>query len=263
MEQLKQLEREKEMEELRRLTSESQMQTLRLQMNPHFLYNVLTEIQRLVESTNPRAASHYIGIFSKLLRRIVHQAGKEYIAVSDEMSILRQYMDLEELRNAGRLKCYITLGVDALETQNGDSAHDDPEAKYWQQREIPMFILQPFVENAIRHGIRGLEEEDWKTRQIGTISLSILEEQGTLRCVIEDNGVGRAAAARRKGEHTKQENLSIATTITAKRLKLLKSTFGQEFPVIYNDLYDEDSKGAGTQVTVVLPWRLKQQETHN
>ena len=273
---LLELEREKQMEILRRESAEAQtlivklqmqtldlhLHTLRLQMNPHFMYNILAEIQRLVQVGNSDLANHYIGVFGKLLRHIVRQGGKEYITVSDEMSILRQYMDLEELRNDGRLKCYLTLNADVPESEDDEDTpdYDNPEITYWQEREVPTFILQPFVENAIRHGIRGLEESDWQTRQIGIVSVSVTEGHGTLRCVVEDNGVGRTEAARRKAGRKPQEHLSVATAITEKRMGLMASTYGQEFPVEYNDLYDEDGRGAGTVVTVVLPCRLKQEE---
>ena len=94
------LEREKELESVRRLASEAQMQTLRLQMNPHFLYNILAEIQLLVESGN-ELASYYIIVFSRLLNRILKKAVNDFISISDEIHILKQYIALEELRNAG------------------------------------------------------------------------------------------------------------------------------------------------------------------
>ncbi|MCU0428166.1 MAG: histidine kinase [Candidatus Kapabacteria bacterium] len=259
--EIQKLTEENEKQVILRKLSEAQMQTLRLQMKPHFMFNVMAEIQRLVEIQNSALASHYISIFSKLLSRIVLESGKDFISVSDEISILQQYLALEELRNTGRMKWYLTLGSDetafADDGMGGESSEildfDNPDLDYWRKRQMPTFILQPFIENAIRHGIRGLEEEDWKTREIGIVSVHVSLEQGKLHCVIEDNGIGREEAARRKAERKKQENLSIATTVTAERMQLLQTVYGIELPVTYNDLYDEDGKGAGTQVTVVLP----------
>jgi hypothetical protein len=261
---LARLEREKEFESVRRLATESQLQTLRLQMNPHFLYNVLAEIQLLVETGN-ELASHYIAIFSKLLDRVLKKAGKDFISVSDEIHILKQYIALEELRNAGRLKCYVMLVPEASPHADDDNAYNDDdedgaskehETEYWQAREIPTFILQPFVENAIRHGIRGLSEEDLKKRRQGIITIQVYEEGESLRCVIADNGVGREAAARLKAARPVAQHLSIATTVTQERLRLLTDTFGINLSIEYNDLYDENGAAAGTQVTVIMPCRL-------
>jgi signal transduction histidine kinase len=255
------LEREKELESVRRLATEAQLQTLRLQMNPHFLYNVLAEIQLLVETGN-ELASHYIAIFSKLLNRVLQRSGKDFISVSDEIHILKQYIALEELRNAGRLKCYVMLVPEASAHADDDNAYNDDdsasqehETEYWQAREIPTFILQPFVENAIRHGIRGLSDEDWTKRQQGIITIHVFEEGESLRCVIADNGVGREAAARLKAARPAAQHLSIATTVTQERLRLLTDTFGINLRIEYNDLYDENGAAAGTQVTVIMPCR--------
>ncbi len=262
---LARLEREKELESVRRLATESQLQTLRLQMNPHFLYNVLAEIQHLVETGN-ELASHYIAIFSRLLDRVLRKAVNDFISVSDEIHILKQYIALEELRNAGRLQCYVMLDAaepdatafdaDGDNDDYADSHHsDDHDTAYWQAREMPTFILQPFVENAIRHGIRGLLDEDWKHPRKGIIAVHLYEEGDTLRCVVEDNGVGREEAARRKAARPQKEHLSIATSVTQERLRLLTETFGIRLTVEYTDLYDESGVPAGTMVTVIMPLR--------
>ncbi|MBD1210733.1 MAG: histidine kinase [Ignavibacteria bacterium] len=254
------LEREKELESVRRLASEAQMQTLRLQMNPHFLYNILAEIQLLVESGN-ELASYYIAVFSRLLDRVLKKAVNDFISVSDEIHILKQYIALEELRNAGRLKCYVMLTPDAAHADGTeyDDESDESDTEYWRSREMPTFILQPFVENAIRHGIRGLAEEDWKLRPDGgIITIHLFEEGDSLRCVVTDNGIGREEAARRKALRPQGAHLSIATSVTHERLQLLEKAFGVRLSIHYNDLYDETGAAAGTEVTVVMPLRAVQ-----
>lgn len=254
------LEREKELESVRRLASEAQMQTLRLQMNPHFLYNILAEIQLLVESGN-ELASYYIAVFSRLLDRVLKKAVNDFISVSDEIHILKQYIALEELRNAGRLKCYVMLTPDAAHADGTeyDDESDESDTEYWRSREMPTFILQPFVENAIRHGIRGLAEEDWKLRPDGgIITIHLFEEGDSLRCVVTDNGIGREEAARRKALRRQGAHLSIATSVTHERLQLLEKAFGVRLSIHYNDLYDETGAAAGTEVTVVMPLRAVQ-----
>lgn len=254
------LEREKELESVRRLASEAQMQTLRLQMNPHFLYNILAEIQLLVESGN-ELASYYIAVFSRLLDRVLKKAVNDFISVSDEIHILKQYIALEELRNAGRLKCYVMLTPDAAHADGTeyDDESDESDTEYWRSLEMPTFILQPFVENAIRHGIRGLAEEDWKLRPDGgIITIHLFEEGDSLRCVVTDNGIGREEAARRKALRPQGAHLSIATSVTHERLQLLEKAFGVRLSIHYNDLYDETGAAAGTEVTVVMPLRAVQ-----
>jgi LytS/YehU family sensor histidine kinase len=250
------LEREKELESVRRLATEAQLQTLRLQMNPHFLYNVLAEIQHLVETGN-ELASHYIAIFSRLLDRVLKKAVNNFISVSDEIHILKQYIALEELRNAGRLQCYVMLDAAHDDADGYDDSHESEEhdTAYWQAREMPTFILQPFVENAIRHGIRGLLDEDWAYPRQGIITVNLYEEGDMLRCVVEDNGVGREEAARRKAARPQKEHLSIATSVTQERLRLLTETFGIPLTVEYNDLYDESGVPAGTLATITMPLR--------
>lgn len=258
------LAREKEISDLQRLVAEAQMQTLRLQMNPHFLYNVLAEIQLLVNN-NDALATHYITIFSKLLGRVLRQAGKDFVAVSDEVSILKQYMMLEELRNAGKMRCYITMmrREDLQTDEESEADNEDYEAEYWQRREIPTFVLQPFIENAIRHGIRGLKDQDWTIRDQGIVSVQMIEENDTLRCIIEDNGVGREEAMRLKALRSQEQHLSIATTITQDRFHLLRTAFGVQVSVTYTDLYDEQGKAAGTQVTIIIPLKVYPAEKHD
>lgn len=254
------LEREKEFENVQRLASEAQMQTLRLQMNPHFLYNVLAEIQMLVESGN-EMASYYIAVFSRLLDRVLRKAVNNFISVSDEIHILKKYIELEELRNAGHLKCYVMLTPDAAHAEEVefDDESDESDTEYWRSREMPTFILQPFVENAIRHGIRGLAEEDWKLRPDGgIITIHLFEEGDSLRCVVTDNGIGREEAARRKALRPQGAHLSIATSVTHERLQLLEKAFDVRLSIHYNDLYDETGAAAGTEVTVVMPLRAVQ-----
>ena len=261
LQRMARLEREKEFENVQRLASEAQMQTLRLQMNPHFLYNVLAEIQMLVESGN-EMASYYIAVFSRLLDRVLRKAVNNFISVSDEIHILKKYIELEELRNAGHLKCYVMLTPDAanvVEAEYDDDESDESDTEYWRSREMPTFILQPFVENAIRHGIRGLAEEDWKTRPAGgIITIHLFEEGDSLRCVVTDNGIGREEAARRKAARPAGAHLSIATSVTHERLQLLEKAFDVHLSIRYNDLYDETGAAAGTEVTVVMPLRAVQ-----
>jgi LytS/YehU family sensor histidine kinase len=113
------------------------------------------------------------------------------------------------------------------------------------------------VENAIRHGIRGLADADWATREKGIITVDIVEETSErLRCVITDNGIGRSEAERRKALRPHQENLSIATSVTQGRLALLSKLLDVTFDIEYNDLLDENGTAAGTQVTVRMPCQM-------
>lgn len=245
-------ERQKELETVRRLDVEIQMQTLRLQLDPHFMYNVIAEIQHLVEKKD-ELTNHFISAFSRWQHRILVQRGAMFVSVYSEVSILKEYITLQELRNSGRLKCYVLLSPDpARISENDDYEDNDHEAEYWQQREIPTFVIQPFVDNAIRHGIQGLLDEH---PRLGIITVHLYDEGDTMRCVIEDNGVGREESERRKIARSANRHLSIATSATQERLRLLRETFGINIEVSYEDLRDDDGVPSGTRVTVTLPCR--------
>lgn len=191
---------------------------LRLQMNPHFIFNALASIQNFVLHNEPAQSVKYLAKFSQLMRQILEHSREEFITLGEEMSMLRNYLDIQQLRSDVPFQYAIECD-DQL----------DPEAVM-----IPPLFAQPFVENAIEHGIRG--------RQDGRIVVRFVGLKDVLRVEIEDNGAGMQA----ENKHTKQHK-SLATTITRERLAILGKGLDRTLPL------NIASDKAGTRVQVVMP----------
>lgn len=206
----------------------SQMAALKSQMNPHFMFNALNSIQDLVIQQDIKNSNFYLGKFSKLMRKILHASGSESHALHDEIEFLGLYLDLEKLRFGDDFT--YTISVDpALET-------DDIQ--------VPSMIIQPFVENAMKHGL--LHKSGTKTLHI---DFSLRDK---LICTVTDNGVGRKRAAEIKNR-AGEKHRSFATGATQQRLDLLNtSVSGFGFEII--DLENE-GVAAGTQVVIQIPLR--------
>jgi ligand-binding sensor domain-containing protein/two-component sensor histidine kinase len=202
--------------------AESEMQTLRSQMNPHFMFNTLNSINSYIIQNKTALASEFLTTFSKLMRSILELSKQETVPLSKEISALKMYIELEALRLENKFDYSIKI----------DQNVDDDNIK------IPSLIIQPFVENAIWHGLHN------KTTK-GNILIQVMETNaGNLIITIEDDGIGRKAAAAK--EEIKHKSYGI--DITTNRVKLLNSNNS----VTFTDLYDENNMAAGTRVTILL-----------
>lgn len=211
--------------------AELEMSALRAQMNPHFLFNSLNSINQYVMTESPQKASAYLTKFSKLMRSILNNSKRKQVSLTEEINALNLYVEMEQLRfdNSFDFEVLIVNGLD----QNTIF--------------IPPMIIQPYIENAILHGIallenrRGLIKLKVETTSESTISISII-----------DNGIGRAASERiQKGKRIKKESLGM--TITSDRIKLatkIPNNYGQ---VMIQDDYDQESTSIGTTVLIKLP----------
>ena len=235
-------QRAREKEQVERLLVEFQLKTLRLQMDPHFMFNALTLLQELTLE-NPEQAAEYIAIFADILRKMLEQSGKHLISVREECALLERYMELEEMRNEWKMDYEFHLF-----TPSTDASH-------WETLTIPPFIVQPYLENAIRHGIRPMLQTNATVHRRGKVIVELHDEGTHLRCVVEDNGIGRAEAARIKlARKTAHQHLSIATTVTAERLRLLQEVYQIHLNVTTDDLTDDNGTALGTRVTVLIPY---------
>jgi hypothetical protein len=143
-----------------------------------------------------------------------------------------------------------------------DIFDDDSEALYWQVRQMPAFTLQPFVENAIRHGISLLALSAYNGHREGVITIHVKDEGEFLRCTIEDNGVGRTAAAEFKNRNNGEwRHLSMSTTAIRERLKLLQEAYNIELGIFYEDLISNDGAPFGTRVTLLVPCSIMDSES--
>ena len=156
-----------------------QMKALRAQMNPHFMYNALNAIQNYITSDNSSFAASYLAKFSKLMRKSLEYSDLEYISLEQELEFLKNYLDINQKLRFDQLNYSIEVDNDIEEDIMG----------------VPSMIVQPYVENAIEHGLR--------TKKSGGIVKVILRllNQKTILCVVEDNGIGRDAAAEHQSQY--------------------------------------------------------------
>jgi hypothetical protein len=209
---------------------ELERRALRLQMNPHFLFNALESISGFIVQSKPQDAVLYLQRFAKLMRLTLQSAQSAWISLADEWKLLENYTALEQIR----------FGKSFEVVWEPDEALDPEE---WG---LPPMILQPVVENAILHGLRprtsgGILRIQWQ----------MLEGQ-RLAVVVEDNGVGRSAAEKAiRTDETRHR--SAATSILEARLAHLAQEYGSGIGWTLTDLTHPDGSPAGTRVTVVLP----------
>ncbi|GAB3989242.1 hypothetical protein GCM10028807_13720 [Spirosoma daeguense] len=206
-----------------------EMQALRAQMNPHFIFNSLNSINRFIMKHESEKASDYLSKFSKLIRLILNHSSVAVVTLEKELEALQLYLRLEALRFDGRFTFSINVS-------------NDIEPAY---TEIPPMIIQPYVENAIWHGLMHKEEG-------GHLILDWQIEKNTLVCTIEDNGIGRQKAAELKSKSATRTK-SLGMQITADRLKLSQLLDGEQPNVTIYDLVDPDGEPAGTRVVLRIP----------
>jgi LytS/YehU family sensor histidine kinase len=207
-------------------------------MNPHFLFNSLSSIQHLVVSQQTARAYKYLTVFSNLLRSLLQYAESNFISLDKEMAMLRMYLDLETLRFDESFK--YTIDVDESLTQ--------------EDVLLPSLMVQPFAENAIWHGL--MHKEGDKKLHIRFNN----HHDDYLTCIIEDNGIGRRAAAaiRRKNISTMVHE-SKGIRIMEERLRLLQQKTGKPAHVEIIDKADDAGGPAGTKIMIVIPFYNKEE----
>lgn len=206
--------------------ADTELKVLRLQMNPHFIYNCLASIQRYVIVAKVDQANGLITSFSKLMRKILTDSVKSNLYIADEIELLESYLLTESLRFEDKFD--YTIEIDPKL---------DPE-----EVAIPTMIMQPFVENAIIHGMAKLDGK-------GHIRIFFGVNDGMLECTVEDNGVGFSKSLNRTHE-------SKAIEITERRLKLLPKTGNEAASLALVDLKAQDPNLSGVRVIIKLPLHL-------
>lgn len=214
-----------EKQKLKASLLDSELKTLRSQMNPHFIFNALNSIQDLILKEDTDASYDYVVLFANLVRSTLNYSNKDYIPIEKELAFLEVYLKLEKLRFGDEFNFEITYsGSEGIE--------------------LPSLIVQPFIENALIHGL---------LHKKGNKDLTIrFEMTDRLRCVITDNGVGRERSKEikdRQGKHT-----SFALEAIKKRLSILSNKEGDNFGFIVTDLY-QNKIATGTQIVVTIPFR--------
>jgi LytS/YehU family sensor histidine kinase len=209
--------------------SELNQQNLRQQMNPHFIFNTLNSIQYYVFQQDKIAANDYMSKFATLMRKTLENSRQTAIPINDELDALKLYLELESLRFKQRFEWNIEVDeeVDTLIYK------------------MPTMLIQPYVENAISHGLMQKEGK-------GYVHIALHHVNGSLMCTVEDNGIGRARAAELK-KHRKGRHNSLGTTITESRLKLVNELYGNKMQVNYVDKVDINGNASGTRVEITIP----------
>lgn len=230
--ELEQIRQEAQMAQLR--VTELQAKALRAQMNPHFLFNALNAIQGFITSGRSTDAAVYLARFAKFMRQTLEYSDLEEVSLDDEIKFIEKYLEINrKLRFRDQLNYVVRPPVEA----------EPSELK------IPAMIIQPFVENAIEHGLRP------KQAGLLTVSFELSADEQTLRCVIEDDGVGvnqgKAKQAAHRSEH--QTHRSRGLDITKERLALLHGQAEGPFVAITDRSEISPGDQTGTRVVVVLP----------
>jgi tetratricopeptide (TPR) repeat protein len=204
---------------------EIQQRLLRSQMNPHFLFNSLNSIQGFITTNDAARADRFLACYARLIRSILDNTSREKISLFDELTALRSYIELEQMRMDNSFT--FTINVIDLET--------DLVA-------LPPMLIQPYVENAIVHGLRHKDSP-------GHLEIHLAGTEGFIICTIRDNGIGRKASQEINARKSRQYQ-SVAMNLTRERLELLNARENSDMSVEINDLFDEKGNASGTEVTL-------------
>jgi tetratricopeptide (TPR) repeat protein len=207
--------------------SETEMTALRAQMNPHFIFNALNSIHTYIQENNNKIASSYLLKFSELTRIILENSLHQAILLSEELHALDLYLSLERLRLDEKLDYEIEVAAD-IDKDN---------------ILIPPLILQPFIENAIVHGLQ---------ENKGKIRINISKNRGMLHCVITDNGIGRKKASEVKKATYAGKKESLGMKLTEQRIAIINKTKKANAYVSIADILN-NGQSAGVRVELLLP----------
>jgi hypothetical protein len=214
-----------------------EMSALRAQMNPHFIFNCLNSINRFIIVNDNDTASEYLTKFSKLIRQVLDNSRGEKTFLSTEIETLKLYIEMESLRFADKFECEITV---------------DPELQQHSYVLQPM-LIQPYVENAIWHGLMHLKGK-------GKLTLTFTKKNDSLVVSIMDNGIGRELAKTIKANQLVQRK-SHGMRVTAERMSLLSKKLNVPVRAEIIDLYNEEQTPTGTRVFLTLPLEEQPGET--
>ncbi|MDW3646110.1 MAG: two-component regulator propeller domain-containing protein [Bacteroidia bacterium] len=206
-----------------------EQKALRLQMNPHFLFNALNSIQGLIAKEDSKKARYYLAKFSKLMRLVLENSRESMIPLEDEIETLEHYLTVEKFSSGEKFEYSIHCDEEI-----------DPEEIL-----IPPMMIQPFIENSIIHGVAHLQEK-------GRIEVEFRKIHKRIECYITDNGVGRKKAAAIKSQRA-HKHKSTALLVTQERLDILSkgADWGKSIEIV--DLQDQAGDSAGTRVILRLP----------
>jgi len=221
------LNKQQEKHDLVLKLAELELKSFRSQMNPHFIFNSLQSIQNFINQNKSEDANDYLIKFSRLMRMILENSTHDTVPLIDDLKALELYIQLESLRLSFPITYEIVV----------DNAIDQEILC------VPPLLIQPFVENAIWHGI-------FPKKAPGLIFIIFSIKKNMLHCSIEDNGIGRQSA---RSEHNVLKKRSLGIKITRDRLALQSVRLGTEWNVQFLDLFDDQNNPSGTRVELLIP----------
>ena len=205
------------------------LENLRSQMNPHFIFNALNSIQDYIVSNEKELASSYLVKFSRLIRMYLDYSQQNEITLEEELRALKLYLELEKVRFEDELEYNISID-NRLKTK---------------QIKVPSLFIQPYVENALKHGLL----HKLNNRKLH-IKAKIIQKN-KLQITVEDNGIGRSQSEKLKRPN--QQHKPFATKANEERVRLYKNKLKRDIAITTNDLYDENDVAAGTKVVITMP----------
>jgi tetratricopeptide (TPR) repeat protein len=208
---------------------ELEAKALRAQMNPHFIFNCMNSIKALVQQKQEDKAVNYLTTFSKLIRTIFQNSDKREITLFDEMETCKLYTQLESMRFGKKFSYHFNIDetIDLKSVQ------------------VPALIIQPFIENAIWHGIMPKEEG-------GSLSVSISRSEEKVACIIDDDGIGREMSKQNKFKVEQSTHQSKGVHLTQSRLDLNNSLNQRNASLEIIDKKDADGKSSGTKIILTF-----------
>ncbi|MDP4265103.1 MAG: histidine kinase, partial [Bacteroidota bacterium] len=212
--------------------AETEMVALRAQMNPHFVFNCMNIIDGLITDNRKAEAKDFLQKFSKLVRLVLENSQYQLVPLVQDLKALRLYTEMEAIRYNHCFEYDFIIDRELLE----------------ENYKIPPLLLQPYVENAIIHGLRHKENGR------GKLLVYMNKEAGRLCVTIEDNGVGRTRSARINQDNPKPHQ-QMGMKVTGKRIELLKAINPGEIEITISDL--QPNNEGGTRVRLVFPLDLK------
>ena len=213
---------------LKKEIAEMKQQLLRLQMNPHFVFNSLNSIQNQLLKGDTESSILLMGKFSRLMRQVLNNSDKTFVSIEKELELLRLYLDLEQIRTDHKFDYEIRIG---------------PTVDIYNEQ-MPSMISQVFVENAIWHGIAPKKEK-------GSILLELKKEKGAILFSIVDNGIGRKYSLATK-TNSQKNHQSLGTQLVKERIRQINQQFSKNIKLLIEDKTDTTVQNPGTSVHIVL-----------
>ncbi len=224
-------QRRHEKSEFKTKIATNELKALRAQMNPHFIFNAINSVQHFITSNDPVASQKHLSKFAKLIRYVVDNSKPGTIPIEKELEAIKIFLDLEALRFENRFEYFIHV----------DNKIDTAFVQ------IPSMLIQPYIENAIWHGIM---PKDGK----GKIEVSIELLENTLKCIVEDNGIGRKKSKEFQAQQKFKTHKSIGMSNTRERLEIINQLNNSALSVQIIDLLDKEGNALGTRVELFIPF---------